>query len=92
MTINALVVTNAVEAMITIDQSGVILNFNPAATQLFGFSSLDMIGCSMHALVAAPHTECHARYIQDYLATGSKKMCWSGQLVSIQHQDGAAPL
>ncbi len=45
------IVANASESILTFDQSGKILSCNRAATELFGFDVLTLIGSSMRSLI-----------------------------------------
>ncbi|OZC01556.1 PAS domain S-box protein [Rubricoccus marinus] len=61
----------ALDAVLTIDREGRLVEFNPAAEQTFGFDAEDVIGEVMADLII-PHRfrEGHARGMAHYLATG----------------------
>ncbi len=83
------VVDFAVEAMITIDQSGVIESLNPAAETMFGYSAREMLGRNVRMLMPMPHRERHDGYLAEYLRTGVRKVV--GKTVELigQRQDGS---
>jgi PAS domain S-box-containing protein len=49
------VVDNAVDGILTIDESGVVRSFNPAATRIFGCPADIVIGQPITTLIPAPH-------------------------------------
>ena len=63
-----LVVDNAVEGIITLDASGFIESFNPAAESTFGYSSNDIVGKSIETLI--PHSKAgrNSTFIQTILS------------------------
>ncbi|MFH2055857.1 MAG: PAS domain S-box protein [bacterium] len=58
------------DAMISIDQAGLINLFNPAAERMFGHGSAEMIGKSLAILMPDEYRVRHAEYIRSYLETG----------------------
>lgn len=68
-----LLITNAMDGIITIREDGSIETFNPAAEKIFGYSKDEIIGKPITLLMPEPHKSDHPRYIQDYLKTGIKK-------------------
>ena len=65
------VVTSAMDAIVVIDAAGIIVEFNPAAEEIFGFKSQDVIGKDM-GLVIIPehHRAAHSNGMKHYLKTG----------------------
>jgi len=48
------------DAVISTDEKGNILLFNPAAEKLFGYSATDVLGTSIHSLIPTRFREAHA--------------------------------
>ncbi|HVT44293.1 MAG TPA: 6-phosphofructokinase [Thermoanaerobaculia bacterium] len=68
---NAAMVNAAIDGMITIDQQGMIVEFNPAAEQIFGLRRDEVIGREMaEIIIPARLRERHRRGIAHYLETG----------------------
>jgi methyl-accepting chemotaxis protein len=68
------VIDNTVDGIITIDKTGRIEAFNPAAERIFGFAAAEVIGESVNVLMPPPFREEHDAYIKSYLDTGIKKI------------------
>ena len=65
------ILTAALDCIITIDQAGRIIEFNPAAEATFGYRREDVVGREMAELIIPPsHRELHRRGLAHYLATG----------------------
>ena len=69
------VVTSALDAIVVIDENGIIVEFNPAAEAIFGFRSEQVIGKDMgQTIIPAHHREAHAAGMKNYLTTGVGKV------------------
>ncbi len=68
------------EAMIVIDESGVVTSFSTAAARLFGYQAEEVIGRNVKMLMPAPYREEHDGYIGRYLETGEARnhRVWPG--------------
>jgi PAS domain S-box-containing protein len=61
----------ALDGIISIDHEGTVLEFNPAAEQMFGYRREDVLGRQLADLVIPPWLrEAHSRGLRRYLATG----------------------
>src|SRR3954451_19703948 len=62
----------ALECIVTMDDSGNVVEFNPAAERTFGYRRDDVIGREMADLIVPPRLrDMHRRGIARYLATGN---------------------
>jgi two-component system, LuxR family, sensor kinase FixL len=86
--LNAILAT-APDAMVMIDESGIILHFSVVAEQLFGYAPSDVIGRNVNCLMPTPHRESHDRYLQTYLETGIKRIINTGRIVEAERRDGS---
>ena len=77
------------EAMIVIDEHGVMQSFSSAAERLFGYRAVDAIGRNVHILMPAPYRENHDIYLQRYLNTGERRIIGIGRVVVGQRKNGS---
>jgi PAS domain S-box-containing protein len=65
------ILDSAFDAIVTMDHRGLLVEFNPAAEKLFGYTRADVIGRTMVDRIVPPsQREAHARGFARYLATG----------------------
>lgn len=69
------VVATSLDAIVAMDQGGVIREFNPAAERTFGHRRDDVVGRLLaDVLVPARHRKAHLAGMERYLATGRSKI------------------
>ncbi|WP_435017218.1 PAS domain S-box protein [Tundrisphaera sp. TA3] len=65
------ILASALDAIISIDHEGRIVEWNPAAERIFGVGQSDVLGRSMAEIIIPPRMhEAHRRGLAHYLATG----------------------
>lgn len=77
------------DAMVVIDEKGIILSFSPAAERLFGHSERDVAGKNVSLLMPSPDRERHDSYIERYLETGTARIIGIGRIVTGLRADGS---
>jgi two-component system sensor kinase FixL len=82
------VLETAVWAIISIDEEGQILSFNPAAERLFGYSVAEVIGRNAKFLMPPPYHEEYDGYLRRYLQTGERRIIGIGREVRGRRKDG----
>ncbi|MEO0898339.1 MAG: PAS domain S-box protein [Bacteroidota bacterium] len=82
-------VENAVDGIITIDERGIVLSMNPAASRLFGYHEGEVVGKNIHVLMPQPYKAEHDQYIDNYKRTGIKQIIGIGREVKGQRKDGS---
>ena len=67
------ILDTAMDAIISIDEQGMITSFNPATERIFGYTKKELTGKNLGTLMPSPYREEHSRYIRNYLETGKRK-------------------
>jgi two-component system, LuxR family, sensor kinase FixL len=75
------------DAMIIIDEHGLIQSFSATAEALFGYKAAEIAGENVSALMPSPHREQHDSYLGRYLATGERRIIGIGRVVVGQRKD-----
>jgi PAS domain S-box-containing protein len=83
------VVYSAVDGIVTANESGVILSFNPAAERMFGYAADEVIGQNLRVLMPPPDRDLHEGYLRSYLETGRKKIIGIGREALAIRKDGS---
>jgi PAS domain S-box-containing protein len=82
------VIDTAVDAIIIINEHGVVELCNPAVETLLGYTPAEVIGHNVSLLMSAPDREVHDGYLERYLRTGERHIIGIGREVVGQHKDG----
>src|SRR5215471_13599050 len=81
---------SALDCIITMDATGRVQQFNPAAERVFGFSRTEAVGKDLAELIIPPRLrERHRQGLAHYLKTGEAPLI--GKLIEIQalRRDGS---
>jgi two-component system sensor kinase FixL len=77
------------DAMITIDEAGLIRGFSPSAERLFGWSAAEVEGRNVAMLMPEPYKAAHDTHLQRYQQTGARRIIGVGRVVVGERRDGA---
>jgi len=77
------------DAMVVIDERGIMQSFSTAAERLFGYKTADMIGKNVKMLMPSPYREGHDGYLERYLRTGERRIIGVGRVVVGERRDGS---
>jgi two-component system sensor kinase FixL len=78
-----------IESMIVIDEKGMIERINKATTDMFGYTTEELLGQSIGLLMTKPDESHHAGYLERYHQTGKKRIIGKGREVQAQRKDGS---
>ena len=81
------ILRTAVDAIIVIDDRGMIQTINPATIRLFGFSEDEMRGQNVKMLMPEPYRQEHDGYLKHYQETGRAKIIGIGREVTGKRKD-----
>ncbi|MBR0752391.1 PAS domain S-box protein [Bradyrhizobium jicamae] len=77
------------EAMIVIDERGLMRSFSATAERLFGWRPEEVIGKNVSLLMPAPYRTEHDSYLQRYRKTGERRIIGIGRIVVGERKDGS---
>jgi diguanylate cyclase (GGDEF)-like protein/PAS domain S-box-containing protein len=84
------VLENIDEGIITINEEGLIRNFNPAAEEIFGYLSSEVVGRNVRMLMPEPHHTQHDGYLRRYLETREAHIVGKRREVVALRKDGSS--
>lgn len=76
------------DAVITINQQGIIVRLNATTEKMFGYTEAELLGRNINVLMPSPHHERHDQYLARYLETGQARMIATGREVDCRRKDG----
>lgn len=62
------VLDNVYEAILTIDESGIVQSYNKAAERIFGYTATEVMGRNVKMLMPDPYANAHDGYLSRYLS------------------------
>jgi two-component system, LuxR family, sensor kinase FixL len=77
------------DAMIVIDERGIVQSFSAAAERLFGYGAAEVLGKNVKVLMPMPYRESHDGYLQRYQLTGERRIIGIGRVVVGERKDGS---
>jgi two-component system, chemotaxis family, CheB/CheR fusion protein len=83
------VIDGVADAIVTIDETGVIRAANKSAYAMFGYTAEELLGATVSRLVPEPDRSRHDDYIRNYLQTGVAKIIGVGREVEVARKDGS---
>jgi two-component system sensor kinase FixL len=83
------ILETAPDAIIVIDERGMMESYSPAAERLFGYGAEEALGQNVSILMPSPYRERHDSYLEHYLTTGERRIIGIGRVVVGRRKDGS---
>jgi two-component system sensor kinase FixL len=77
------------DAMVVIDEAGLMRDFSHAAERLFGWTAAEVAGRNVNMLMPSPYREEHDSYLERYYRTGERRIIGVGRVVVGERKDGS---
>ena len=81
------IIETAVDAIVTIDDKGIIESANPAIEKMFGYARAELVGQNIKMLMPDPYRGEHDDYLRNYLRTGHARIIGIGREVTALRKD-----
>lgn len=86
---HAAVLASALDAIVTIDSVGIIIEFNPSAEQIFGWESREAVGRRLsEVIIPERYREAHERGMKHYASTGEGPVLGKRIEIEALHRNG----
>jgi two-component system sensor kinase FixL len=79
----------APDALIVIDEKGIMQSYSAAAERMFGWSASEVLGRNVKMLMPSPFRVQHDGYLNRYLDTGERRIIGIGRIVVGERKDGS---
>lgn len=85
---NETIMNSAADAIISVDEEGIIHSFNDSAQQMFGYKSIEAIGQNINKLMPTMFHEEHGKLVENYRGTETRKIFGKTREVVGERKDG----
>ena len=77
------------DAMIVIDEGGLMQALNATAIRMFGYPDTEVLGRNINMMMPSPYREEHDGYLSRYRETGQRRIIGIGRVVVGERKDGS---
>jgi diguanylate cyclase (GGDEF)-like protein/PAS domain S-box-containing protein len=82
------ILDNVYDAILTIDEVGIVQTYNSAAERIFGYGATEVLGKNVKMLMPPPYTDEHDGYLARYLRERSPRVIGIGRKVQGCRKNG----
>ncbi|MFA4904557.1 MAG: ATP-binding protein [Desulfobaccales bacterium] len=86
--INSGIINSATDAMVTINEDHIIVGYNHAAEEMFGYTREEALGQDLLLIVPPPYKNLHRGYLKRYLATREAHVLGRQRRLNAFRRDG----
>ena len=83
------IVDSLADALIIINELGIIVSFSPSAEKMFQYEEIEIVGLNVNTLMTGPDEKEHDGYLASYIATGGSKVLGNEREVNGMRKDGS---
>ncbi|MBF0445421.1 MAG: response regulator, partial [Magnetococcales bacterium] len=83
------ILNNAADGIIVINDKGIIQEFSPAATRIFGYGRLEAVGNNVKILMDEPYHSEHDSYLKSYMSGNDARVVGFNREVVGRRKDGS---
>ena len=83
------ILETAPEAIVTINEKGIVASFSASAERLFGYAADEVVGRNVSMLMPSPDRGQHDQYLERYQKTGERHIIGIGRVVEGRRKDGS---
>ena len=83
------IMDTVLDAIVTIDDEGIIVSANLSVERIFGYSLPELVGANVAMLMPEPDASRHDGYIQRFMAGGGGTIIGTGREVMARRKDGS---
>lgn len=83
------VVDTAADAIVVIDETGIVKSYNKAAEQIFDYTGSEVIGQNLAMLMPEPYHSAHDAFIARYKKTGERRVIGLDRVFEGRRKDGS---
>ncbi len=84
-----MIIATSPEAIVTIDETGIVESFNATAEEIFGYAAHEVVGQNVKMLMPDPYASEHDGYLDRYLKTQEPRIIGIGREVQAKRKDGS---
>jgi len=83
------IVHSALDAIVTVDEWGIIVTCNPAAETMYGYQASELLGMNVNVLISAESVREHEAFMLQYRDSGDGPILGFGRAVIGRRKDGS---
>jgi two-component system sensor kinase FixL len=83
------VINTSPEAIVVIDDRGIVREFSPQGERMFGYAAREVVGRNVSMLMPQPYRDEHDGYLRRFFETGEKRIIGKIRELTARRKDGS---